>query len=232
MIRFPSRDAPNVLILGSGSLAERCTSLLTGHGAHVETQHVRLPRDLPDDLDRYAAVVLGTERPFPPLERAIDELCRDQGVSWTAGVMLASAFRIGPTIIPDRTPCYDCWRRRLRSQVADLRSYDALYRFAETDLRSSWFDGRLDPLTNQVAALLAAEVFTLATGNVDAPPLGLGYWWTGDAVGAVLERHLFSRIGSCQECERGQHSSTSHSLEDFFTASRPSPRPSVRVNFD
>ncbi|WP_328978473.1 TOMM precursor leader peptide-binding protein [Streptomyces canus] len=202
MTRSRSPDTPGVLLVGTGRVAERTARLLQENTVTVERRPAQAPfDDLVVSPATFAAVALAADRPLPTLEHCLNEQCHALKLPWTAGVLLANRFRIGPTVVPGRTPCLDCFERRLRSQAPHLPSHDALTRFAAIDTRPIWFTDEFEALTEQVPALLAAEVVSLASGSSQLAPYGLGSWWDGDIVLGALERHLFSRIGGCPRCD-------------------------------
>jgi bacteriocin biosynthesis cyclodehydratase domain-containing protein len=197
MTQFPSPEAPRVLAIGTGNVKERFLSLVSG----CEVESLTLVEAL-DEIERdyWAIVVVVAERPVPAVEARMSEACWRSGTPLTSGLLVAQQFRIGPTVIPGRTPCYECWSRRVRSRAPDLPVHDAIQRHGQHDVMTPWFRGSLSALDEQVAALLAAEVVSLATGNYSMPPDGLGRYWEGNAVYGHLRAHLFAGVGTCARC--------------------------------
>jgi len=160
--------------------------------------------------------VLATDRPRPQAFLRLDAEAWAADAPWTSGTLVAHEFRVGPSIIPGRTPCFECWSRRVRSLVPDIAAHDALERLADSDRLEPWFRGELEPLTEQVAALLAAEALDLsmrvATSTRDRAPVGLA--WEGDAISGALRTRRFSRIAACSRCSVPAQPGSS--LADYF----------------
>jgi bacteriocin biosynthesis cyclodehydratase domain-containing protein len=197
MTRFPSPDPVRVLVVGAGTIAIRLLCLLTESDSEVTTLSTELDEI---DLGGFSAVALASERPLPVWEAALDEAARLNGTPWTSALLLAHRFRVGPAVVPGRTPCHECWRRRVRSRAPDLAVYDAIQNLARKSEQAAWFNGALAPLQEQVAALLAAEVISLANRSYPFPAGALGRYWEGDAVHGHLQAHVFAAVGSCPRC--------------------------------
>ena len=199
MTRSPSPEPPTVLLVGVGAVADRCAQLLTDSGVAVTAVQPGAP--LPA-LDDFAAAGLAGERPLPELEKELDDACWTHGTAWTLGLLLAHEFQIGPTVVPERTPCHACWLRRVRSQSNDVEVHDAIREAGIIRPESPWFAGVWPVLVEQVGALLAGELLSLASGDPPLPSSQRGRYWRGDAVFGSLESHEFARVGTCPRCVR------------------------------
>jgi bacteriocin biosynthesis cyclodehydratase domain-containing protein len=197
MTQFPLPDKPRLLVIGTGDMKDRFLSLVSG----CEVESTTLVPELEiADLRSFTAITLISERPLPSFEAPLDEACWRSGIPWTSGLLLAQQFRIGPTIVPGRTPCHECWRRRVRSQAPDLAVHDAIQNLGMERVQSPWFSGSLPALQDQVAALLAAEVMSLVSNSYPFPSDRLGRYWQGDAIYGYLQAHRFAYIGTCTRC--------------------------------
>jgi bacteriocin biosynthesis cyclodehydratase domain-containing protein len=197
MTRFRSPDMPRVLVFGSGNVKDRFFSLVSD----CDIEPISAAGDLDGALvESFAAAVIVAERPVPALELELDDACARSGTPWTSAVLLAQLFRIGPTVLPGRTPCHECWRRRIRSRVPDLRIHDAIQTRGEQREPERWFGGSLTSLDDQVAALLAAETACFATASYVLAPNRMGRYWQGDAIYGYLRAHQFAGIGTCSRC--------------------------------
>ena len=211
-----------VHLIHDGRLGERCAGLLREVGVAVTTAAApgagaapALPA-LPDG----AVLVLATDRPRPKLALELDEAAWEAGVAWTSATIVAHEFRVGPSVVPGRTPCFGCFARRVRAVAPDPEAHDALEAFARSG-DAPWFLGRLTPLTEQVAALLAAEALAFSgrvrDGGQSGPRLGLV--WEGDATQGGLVARRFARSGLCSRCAPGEHAAgRASSLADYFAA--------------
>jgi len=213
MTRSPLPDNPRVLLIGSGTMADRFMLLLSEcelRPAYLE------PDSVIGELTEFAVVVLASDRPLPGLEAELDERCWRAGASWTSGLLVAQEFRIGPTVVPGRTPCHECWRRRVRSQAPDLAVHDAIRDLGVSTVMRPWFTGTLAALHDQVAAILAAEVMSLVSNSYPFPPDSRGRYWQGDAVYGHLQAHDFSYVGTCNRCVAvGKKRAGSHELYHY-----------------
>jgi bacteriocin biosynthesis cyclodehydratase domain-containing protein len=218
MTRSPLPETPRVLLIGSGAMADRFMMLLS----ECEVRPIsREPGPVVGELTEFAAVVLASERPLPGLEAELDEGCWRAGTPWTAALLVAQEFRIGPTVVPRRTPCHECWRRRVRSQTPDLAVHDAIRDLGMSGVTHPWFTGALAVLHDQVAGLLAAEVMSLLSDSYPFPADSRGRYWQGNAVYGHLQAHIFSYVGTCNRCvavekkQAGSHA-LRHYVRDRF----------------
>lgn len=211
--------APAVHVIRDGKLGARCAELLIGAGARVTTSALgtSAPEALPD-----AVIVLATDRPHPAAALALDAAAFAAQVAWTSGTLLAHELRIGPSIVPGRTPCFACFSRRVRSVALDLEAHDALEALgASGDLRP-WFQGELAAVTEQAAALLAAEALALSKERCapEPPRAGaarMGRFWECDVTSGALRARRFARVGLCGRCAAGEHAAgRGASLAGYF----------------
>jgi bacteriocin biosynthesis cyclodehydratase domain-containing protein len=226
MTRSPLPDNPRVLLIGSGTMVDRFMLLLSE--CEVRPAYLE-PDSVIGELTEFAVVVLASERPLPGLEAELDEGCWRAGTPWTSGLLVAQEFRIGPTVVPGRTPCHECWRRRVRSQAPDLAVHDAIRDLSMSTVKRPWFTGALAVLHDQVAALLAAEVMSLVSNSYPFPPGSRGRYWQGDAVYGHLEAHNFSYVGTCNRCVAVEKKRAgSHALRDYVRDRFADPHQSDR----
>lgn len=208
-----------ILVVGACATADVCAALLTGAGARVTV--CREPDRAPE-VRGFDAVVLAAERPLPRVALAIDAACWEAGVPWTEAALLAHEFRVGPGIIPGSTPCYTCFSRRVRALAVDLRAHDATIVLANATGDQPWFRGQFRPLTEQVAALAAAEALALARGEYVEAPARMGRYWEGNAMFGVLRGGVVAGVGFCSACApAGAEEASWVKLARHFGASSP-----------
>jgi bacteriocin biosynthesis cyclodehydratase domain-containing protein len=195
------RDTPRALLVRSGVVGTEAETLLC---SELNVTAVGVD-GVPADISSFKVAAVVTDRPYPSVAEAIDELCSAAHIPWCEATLVAHQYRIGPLIIPGRTPCYECWLRRVASQVQDPPLYQLLDLIGRRTV-GAWFSGELPALNRQVAAVLAAELFALAAGAAAIDPSGMGRFWQGDAVYGGFELHRFSRIGRCRRCSKGNQS--------------------------
>jgi bacteriocin biosynthesis cyclodehydratase domain-containing protein len=173
--------------------------------AVAEVDHARLDeRTLwtADDFDAalsraeatFAAAAL--DRPRPTLLRALNASAHRQGLPWTSGALQETVIRIGPTVEPGRTACYECFRRRYLTHSPHRRAEIPLEAFHGREPRGS-HGGRLQALEDLAAALIAREVVRLARGE---PPLAGGAYWYLDPLRGERGHHPIARVAWCRVC--------------------------------
>jgi bacteriocin biosynthesis cyclodehydratase domain-containing protein len=201
----------SILLVGAGDVALRALRLL-GPIAAVTPVAVET---IPNDVARYSAVGLVTHRPYPGAAARLYERCWSARIPCCEATLFAHEFRVGPAVVVGTTPCYDCFRRRVRSQAEDLVAYDLIDYMGHHSV-GAWFQGELSALNEQVAAAFAAEVIALATHTNDQPERGLGRFWRGDCVYGEFQSHVFARIGLCERCGGEAAGSATASLVTYF----------------
>jgi hypothetical protein len=200
---------PSLLIVGEGEVARRVLQLL-GRSATVTAVGV----EQLSDVAGFHAAGLVTNRPYPTIATALYERCWMAGVPCCEATLVAHEFRVGPAVVAGTTPCHECFQRRLRSQARDLAAHDLLANLGR-QTKGCWFQGELDALNEQVAAIFAAELLALATNTYPHPGDGLGRFWEGDAIYGELTGRVFSRVGRCARCAQPTGCQQDH-LSDFL----------------
>jgi len=74
-------------------------------------------------LDEADFVVSITDRPRPSLEERLNELVAERGVRWTRARIDGYDAVVGPTVVPDETACFECYRRRRNATIPVPASY-------------------------------------------------------------------------------------------------------------
>lgn len=208
MTPIHSPERPWVLLVAGGSLGSAVANLLHGSDSVavrvVPDSQVAAPGDAADErsnplagrLAGVRAVGLVSTRPAPTLAARLAQACREADIAWLEAVTVAHRFRVGPVVLPGTTPCYACWQGRVRSQSVDPAVDAALNAWAD-DPRRPWFSGELAALTEEVAAITAAELLAVATDTYPRPDSRMGRYWTGDAIFGRTVSRVFAPIGGC-----------------------------------
>lgn len=112
-------------------------------------------------------VVLAADRPYPALASEIDDRAHESGTPWTAGIVNGLDGRIGPTVYPGETACYECFRRRADAASRSDVGYSSV---AEA---SSVANPALPSFSHIVAGIVTTDVlkqlageFGITTGSV------------------------------------------------------------------
>jgi len=187
-------ELPRALLLGSGGVGTAVARSLAGLADVVTGDPERIRVDPGTDV-----AVLAVQRPRPDIADRLGEACHAASVPWCAVTQLAHVAEIGPMVVPGRTPCHDCWRRRRRSHAEDER-LARLVEAAAIGSRGAWFDGELPGVNDQAASLVAYEAMQLVHGRQAIPPGGMGDFRYLDALDGEISRHLFSSVGGCPRC--------------------------------
>jgi bacteriocin biosynthesis cyclodehydratase domain-containing protein len=156
-------------LFGWGHIAKELERELRTCGARSLTVEDWHSPPTPEQLtQRLAAVpasdlvLLALPRPAPALLAAANSACLSRGLSWLPVVLNRGEAIVGPTVIPGRSACYDCFKQRLLTHAAfpeDDAAYDAhLDRTADGAPVPEW-----PPFTSAVAALAAMEVVRIVT---------------------------------------------------------------------
>jgi bacteriocin biosynthesis cyclodehydratase domain-containing protein len=131
----------------------------------------------------------------PDLFERVNRVALKHGLPWTSARSLGIEFRIGPTILPGETPCYECFRLRIASNAPS----ESDHRLIEEFQRSK----ALKPVTLAVTPgvdLLLLEVVKAITWF--APPSCYGHLYTLDLMTMEGRRHPVLKIPRCPACGR------------------------------
>jgi bacteriocin biosynthesis cyclodehydratase domain-containing protein len=114
---------------------------------------------------------------------------------WTSARFAGFEFHIGPTVIPGETPCYECFRLRINSNVPDysehmlLEEYRKHHRLREATLAFT-----------PAAGLLALEVLKGVTWF--AAPATYAHLYVLNLLTMQSELHPILKIPRCPTCGR------------------------------
>lgn len=146
-------------------------------------------------------VVLALPRPAPALLAAANTACLGHGVPFLPVVISGHEAVIGPTVLPGRSACYDCFKQRLRTNAA-FPEDDAAY---EAHLDEGTAGATLPewpPFTTAVAALAAMEVIRLITRFT--PPVTAGQALFVDALTGTQRAGRVWKVPRCPSCMRAR----------------------------
>lgn len=133
---------------------------------HPEQFFQRFPPRMASDL-----VLLTLRRPAPALLDAANAACLSKGVPWLPVVVSGGEAVVGPAVLPGRSPCYTCFKHRLKTHAAhpeDDAAYEAhLDRAGDGVTVPEW-----PPLTAVTASLAAMEAIRLITQFAPASTTG------------------------------------------------------------
>jgi len=179
-------------------LGEHLTSglLHTDPAPHADgLESLRWSEDYRDLADTF--LVVATEVVNPMLLQNVNRLALTHGFSWMQIALDGPFVLIGPTFIPRRSPCYECFEQRMGLTVREHGNYQAYKRALADGFVRSGSPLLPRPIEGMLANLGAIEVcgFLLAE--------------TSFTVGRVLSIYLpafefsfneFLRLPSCRAC--------------------------------
>lgn len=158
----------------------------------------RLPSAATSDL-----VLLALPRPIPSLLTAVNTACLNRGLTWLPVVLNGGEAIIGPTVIPGRSGCYECFKQRLLTHAAfpeDDAAYDEhLDRTASGGPVAEWA-----PFTSAVASLAAMEVVRLVTQFT--PPITPGQAFFVDGLSGTQQLARVWKVPRCPACAQAKRS--------------------------
>jgi bacteriocin biosynthesis cyclodehydratase domain-containing protein len=204
----------NVLLTGEGAFLKRCSVFL--RRAQMQVVTVEPEDSVEAPLDQYKVVVFAGMRPPSPVCFRLASICWDAGVPWVFGALLAHEFWAGPVIIPEITPCFECYDRRVQSLCLDIQAEDALRAFSSRNRSDPLFAGELPALTDEAAALVAASAVEVVSSAHRSSDSVIGHYLVGNAVSGRRVKHLFPGIGRCRRCAGRTAQGASDELENHF----------------
>jgi ribosomal protein S12 methylthiotransferase accessory factor len=114
---------------------------------------------------------------------------------WTSARFAGFEFHIGPTVIPGETPCYECFRLRINSNVADYGEHILL------EAHGKHRRAREAALSIMPASgLLALEVLKAVTWF--AAPACYAHFYSFNLLTMQSELHPILKIPRCTACGR------------------------------
>lgn len=193
-----------LLLIGCGAVMRDVAALLEQAGLRAQVHAVQpaAPPDtaaLQDLLERAGVTAAAAvfDRPMPRVASALNAAAQRRDTPFTLGVVEETMIRIGPSVWPGRTACYECFRTRYLTHSPNRRAEVPLERFY--DDHPDWTPrGRLGALDRLAAALIATEVERLLRGE---PPVRARYL-TLDPFTGQHGRHAVTPVGWCAACSR------------------------------
>jgi bacteriocin biosynthesis cyclodehydratase domain-containing protein len=149
------------------------------------------PEDLRDVLN--GADVLIQTADWPPflLPRWVNRACIDANVPYITAAQFLPRVRIGPTVVPGQSACWECLERQTRTE------HPRYAEMAEGPPRPST-SATLGPASGLVGSLVAMEVLHLLTGSVRPATVDAALVVDLRSLGATWERVV--RDPRCPEC--------------------------------
>jgi bacteriocin biosynthesis cyclodehydratase domain-containing protein len=194
-------------LIGSGSVLLELERALRTCGAEGLTVSAwdspPTPEALRQQLDHGSdLVLLALPRPLPAVLSVANELCLSQGVPLLPVVIDGGEAVIGPTVLPGRSACYECYKQRLLTNAAspdDDAAYLAyLDQSAEGAPLAEW-----PPFTIAVAATAAMEAVRIITQFMPAATAGQVLFI--DGFGGAQRASRVWKIPGCPACAKARY---------------------------
>jgi bacteriocin biosynthesis cyclodehydratase domain-containing protein len=163
-------------------------------------------------------IVVALPRPAPALLAAVNLACLEQAVPFLPVVISGHEAVIGPTVLPGRSACYDCFKQRLKSNAAfpeDDAAYEAhLDRQTGGVTLPEW-----PPFTTAVAALAAMEAIRFITRFT--PPITAGQVLFVDALTGSQRASRVWKLPRCPACMRARQAEWGGDPDEQRGAAQP-----------
>ncbi|WP_247729939.1 TOMM precursor leader peptide-binding protein [Halovivax limisalsi] len=149
---------------------------------------------LADEVERAGFVVALERLPGDARLREVNEFAVEAETPLLVATIDRTAGTVGPTIVPNQTACYDCYRTRLRANASDPDRFDA------------YLSGGADPETGPLEAFerIIASYATLACLNylLSGAGLTVGSQLTFDFFEWSIESNDVLKLPRCPCCSR------------------------------
>jgi len=111
-------------------------------------------------------LVMTADHPPYELARIVNHACLTTRTPWISAGQIPPTIRIGPVVIPGRTPCLECQERAFRR---DYPQYETLIRHRTENPTDA---ATLGPASGTIGSLIAMEAVHHLTGTMDPATLG------------------------------------------------------------
>lgn len=158
--------------------------------------------ELKSVLREVGCALICLDSPAPALLDAFNETALQTKTQWLSGQINRGVGLVGPTVIPDQSPCYKCYELR---RNANLTNYDEVMQY-ESHLRQMpkiiTDCNTARPVAALTASFLALEALRILSG-VCLPQLAAKFlqinFWSSD-----ITPHHILRLPNCTACGYGK----------------------------
>lgn len=84
-------------------------------------------------VSNFDSIVLALDRLDPQTYEEFNKACISEGSVWTSCRVSGFEIRIGPTVIPNKTPCFKCYKYRRKANLANYQEQEVLEEHARTN---------------------------------------------------------------------------------------------------
>lgn len=163
------------------------------------THPIRDARDVEGVIQGCGLVVVCAEDAPGPLFDWVNQASLALQIPWTSGYLDGSVGIVGPSIVPYQTPCYECYRLRMKGNVEHYEEFIAFEDHLKQQVdRSDHSYGGLGPLSGVVGQLTALEAIKILTRF--ARPALYGKLYEVDFLTLQAEFHEILKLPRCPSC--------------------------------
>ncbi|MEO8129959.1 MAG: TOMM precursor leader peptide-binding protein [Bryobacteraceae bacterium] len=129
----------------------------------------------------------------------LNRVCLAEKIPWTSCAVTGMEVVVGPTVIPDETACFLCYKMRAVACAEDSEADFAFQRLLDRrKLDDSGKRENLNFAAGIAANLLGLEVFKLVSGAMPSPTVGRIAVF--DLIALSLKKHVVLRKPWCPAC--------------------------------
>lgn len=149
-------------------------------------------------------VVVADDRPQPLMYQRINRVCLAQNIPWIiAGSLNSIEGIVGPLFVPHETCCYNCYERRIKSNLAAYEESIAFEDYLKKEQRRPADYGHLAPFAAMIGNLVALEIIKHLTQF--ASPETYGSLFSINFLTLRTELHDVLKLPRCSECGPSAH---------------------------
>lgn len=189
-------------VIGEGFVADICKEVARNLGrvATSEDAHENVITLVCRDADDYAY--------FNTMNEELVGCNKKAMYIWKSG----SKFNIGPFVVPNDSPCFNCFEHRQRSNVHFIDEFDASLQDtealdAEIDDQFGTLEGLVRFLLTRHLTLVANDVYGLASA---------GNLYEFNSITASMEEHPIVKLPRCGVCGNAKEDNLTRAVRDLL----------------
>lgn len=149
-------------------------------------------------LSKHSLIVAASGRPFPNLYKKLNEVSLRLDIGWTKLAVFGHKIMLGPTVIPQLTACYQCYKDRLQANSNQSKMLTAIDSFLDMNTEFE-YSGSLDSISAMAASYLSSEIRRILINYVT--PISLSTEVIIDPLYSVDSREFVCAMEYCDCCQ-------------------------------
>lgn len=189
--------------LRAASIADSIRSFLPGTKVAVHTTALNSDLDVESAIDGSDFVLCCVDRGQSAIAYKLNRVCLKRNIRWTSGLLRGTEVILGPTVYPEESPCYLCYRMRAVACAGNPEDEFTYERFL--DRRKQDDSERHENIVcgaNLLAGLVGMEALKVLTGL--AEPSAVGKIIVLNLLDLSTTKHTILRKPWCPACFRGE----------------------------